>query len=70
MPIRNNILGYFRYDDDILVAHNDSITGIKEILSSLCNVIPTLKFTMENEIDNKINFLDIAIQKRKGEPFL
>jgi hypothetical protein len=29
--IRNNILGYFRYVGDILIAYNDSITDIKEV---------------------------------------
>jgi len=65
VPIRNNIPGHFRYVDDILIAYNDSITDIKEVLSSFNNLIPTMKVTMENEIDNKINFLDITIQKGK-----
>jgi len=60
--IRNNILGYFRYVDNILIAYN-SITDIEEFLSSFNNLIPTMKFTMENEIDNTINFLDITIRK-------
>jgi len=60
--IRSNILGYFRYVD-ILVAYNDSITDIEEVLSSFNNLVPTMKFTVENEIDNTINFLDITIQK-------
>jgi len=61
--IRNNILGYFRYVCDILIAYNDSITDIEEVLSSFNNLVPTMKFTMENGIDNAIYFLDITIQK-------
>ena len=55
MLIHNNILWYLRYVYDILIAHNNSITDIEKVLK--------MKFTMENEIDNTINFLDITIQK-------
>jgi len=61
--IRNNILGYFRYVNDILTAYKGSITDIEEVLNSFSSLVPTMKFTMENEIDNIINFLDITIQK-------
>jgi len=61
--IRNNILRYFRYVDDILIAYNGSITDIEEVLNSFNSLVPTMKFTMENEIDITINFLDITIQK-------
>jgi hypothetical protein len=65
----NNILGYFRYVDDIPVAYNDSTTDIQEVQSSFSRLIPTMTFTMENEIDKKkINFLDITIQKGKEKP--
>ena len=61
--IRNNTLGYFRYVDDILIAYNYSITDIEKVLSSFNSLVPTMKFTMENGIDNASNFLDITIQK-------
>jgi hypothetical protein len=60
--IRNKIFRYFRYVDDILIAYNDSFTNIHEVFDSFNNMVPTLKFTMENEVENRINFRDITIQ--------
>jgi len=62
--LQNNILGYFRYVDDILTVYNDPTTYIDKVLESFSNATPTMKFTMEKEIDNTINFLDVTVQKR------
>jgi hypothetical protein len=59
----NNILGYFRYVDDILIVYNNNYTDINEVHTSFNSLAPTLKFTMENETNNRINFLDITINK-------
>ena len=57
------LIGYFRYVDDILIVYKDSLTNIHEILRLFNNISPTLTFTMEEEINNSINFLDITIYK-------
>jgi hypothetical protein len=59
----NNILGYFRYVDDILIVYNENHTDIHEVHTSFNNLAPTVRFTIEKETDNKINFLDITISK-------
>jgi hypothetical protein len=38
--LQNNILGYFRYVDDILIAYNDSIAYINKVLDSFNNEHP------------------------------
>jgi hypothetical protein len=61
--IQNNILGYFGYVDDILIAYNASVTDIYKDFDSFNTSLPKMKFTMENETDNQINFFDITITK-------
>ena len=60
---KNNIIGYFRYVDDILIIYNQDLTDIDQVLDEFNYTLPTLKFTMENECNNAINFLDINIHK-------
>jgi len=62
--LQNNILGYFQYVNDIPIVYNDPTTDIDKALDSFSNATPTVKFTMEKEIDNTINFLDVTVQKR------
>jgi hypothetical protein len=59
----NNIAGYFRYADDTLTVHNKTTTDILYVFNSFHRLMPTMKFTMQNEIDDKINFLDLTIMK-------
>jgi hypothetical protein len=63
----NNIAGYFRYVDDILIVNNKTATDILNVFNSFNMLVPTMKFTMENEIDDKINFLDITIMKKSDK---
>jgi hypothetical protein len=57
------IEGYFRYLDDILIVYEGNTTNIKKVLNSFNNINPELTFSMEQEKDNKLNFLDITITK-------
>jgi hypothetical protein len=47
IPLQNNIIGYFRYVDDILIIYNDTITNIQHVFESLNNIISDITFTME-----------------------
>jgi hypothetical protein len=60
---RHNIKGYFRYVDDILLVYIDNTTNIHKVLDEFNNLTPKLKFTLEEEQDNQINFLDITIKR-------
>jgi predicted transport protein len=64
---QHNILGHFRYVDDILMIYDENSTDIHEVYIAFNNIAPTIKFTIETENDNNINFLDIAIQKKKNK---
>jgi hypothetical protein len=59
----HNILGFFRYVDDILIVFNSRKTNIHEVFNAFNKLSPTLKFTMETESNNQLNFLDITINK-------
>ena len=59
----SGIEGYFRYVDDILLIYNKNHTDIGEIVVSFNVLTPSLNFTLEQEVDNKLNFLDITIIK-------
>jgi hypothetical protein len=59
-----HIVGYFRYVDDFLINTNkQNLTNIHEVLTCHNKLTQTLKFTIEKEIDNKIDFLDISFTR-------
>jgi hypothetical protein len=53
---------WIRYVDDTFVIINNKNQADK-ILEFLNNCHPTIKFTMEKEINNEINFLDVKIKR-------
>jgi hypothetical protein len=61
----HNIVAYFRYVDDILVIYNDTDTNLKNVLNLFNNLSPKLKFTVETEIDRKLNYLDLSITRNQ-----
>jgi hypothetical protein len=62
--LRNhNIAGYFRYVDDILIVYNESTTNIEDLFQCFNNLTPKLKFTLQKEVEQKINFLHLTIQR-------
>ena len=65
--IQHNVLGYFRYVDDILIIYKEDHTDIHHVLNLFNNASPTLSFTIEKENNNSINFLDITIYKTERE---
>jgi len=57
------IEGYFRYVDDILLIYNSHLIDIREILFFFNSLSPSLKFTLELEANNKLDFLDLTLIK-------
>ena len=47
--VKHELVGYFRYVDDVLIIYKETITNIHEILN-LFNISPTLTFTMERKM--------------------
>jgi len=67
--MQHNIIGYFRYVYDILIVYDENSTDIYEVHKAFNSLASTIKFTLETEMDNNINFLDISIQN-KGNKLL
>jgi hypothetical protein len=65
--IKHEIEGYFRYVDDILVVYREDKTNIHNLLNELNNLAVKTNFTLEEEENNKINFLDITINKDQDD---
>jgi len=61
------IIGYFRYVDDILIIYNENITDVNQVLKSFNDTTPSLTFTLEQEEEKKLKFLDILIIKTKDK---
>jgi len=51
------------YVDDILIVHSLTQTNAKEILDEFINFSPNIDFTLEEEQNNILNFLDIKINR-------
>jgi hypothetical protein len=64
---QSKIIGYFRYVDDILLIYDDMMTDIDVTLDKFNNIIDGLKFTIEREHNNSINFLDITVSKETNK---
>jgi len=62
--IQNNDLGYFQYGNDILIVYNESSTNTDTLLDCFNNAMPATTFSIEKELDNSINFLDITVHKK------
>ena len=64
---KQNIIGYFSNVDDILVVYDQSSTDLHNVHKALNKLAPTIKFTLENETDGRINFLDFTIQNKESK---
>jgi pyruvate/oxaloacetate carboxyltransferase len=67
--LQHNVIGYFRYVDDILIytiQTKQIAVRIHDVLNSFNNTMPTVNFNTEEEVGNKINFLDITISKENN----
>jgi hypothetical protein len=58
-------VAYFRYVDDIIIIYNDSDTNLNNVLNLFNDLSPNLKFTVETEIDKKLNYLDLTITRNQ-----
>ena len=65
MLLKCHIVGYFRYVDYINIVCNKDTTNIYDLLNIVKTITPTMKFTIEEEKENKTNCLDVTISKEK-----
>jgi hydroxymethylpyrimidine pyrophosphatase-like HAD family hydrolase len=54
-------IGYFRYVDDILIMYNKNKTNRDETLTEFNKQTTSIKFTIEKEQHNSLNFPDLTI---------
>jgi hypothetical protein len=64
---QNNIQGYFRYVDSCLIIYDTELTDVHSVLSQFNTITPNLKFTIEEEKDKCINFLDVTVIREQQQ---
>jgi hypothetical protein len=64
--LKSQIIDYYRYVDDILIIYNAHTTNINDVLDKFNKIHPKIKFTIEKEENNRINFLDLTISKTRN----
>lgn len=64
---KRKILAYKRYVDDTFLAFNGNVRQLELLKNYLNNISPKLKFTLETESSNKLNFLDLTLEKRENK---
>jgi hypothetical protein len=57
------IIDYYRYVDDVLIIYNEEYTNIENTLDEFNGIHPKIKFMMERETQNRINYLDMTVIK-------
>ena len=60
-PHRKHIGHWCRYVDDILCLWSGTLEDLRLFNDYLNNLLPSLHFTTEIEVDRRLNFLDVAI---------
>jgi hypothetical protein len=64
---KHQIIDYYHYADDILIIYDEQHTNIRNTLDEFNNIHQKIKFTMEQESLNKINYLDLTITKEHNK---
>jgi hypothetical protein len=63
LSMKHKITAYFRYVDDILITYDSHHKDINSIQNDFNKIHPNMKFTVETEANNRINYLDIIIHR-------
>jgi hypothetical protein len=64
---KHYIIDYYRYVDGILIIYNTHATHIDNTLADFNTIHPNIQFTIEKEIYNKLNYLDLTIVKYRTD---
>jgi hypothetical protein len=62
---KHQIIGYFRYADDILIIYNQNKTNIDETITEFNKLSTSIKFTIEKEQHKSSNFLNLTIHQKR-----
>jgi hypothetical protein len=63
LTMKHKITAYFRFVDDILISYDSHRTNINSIQIDFNRIHPNMKFTVETEANNRINYLDVTIHR-------
>jgi hypothetical protein len=61
---KHKIISYHRYVDDILIIYDTTNTNINNTLTDFNNIHHKIQFTIENEQNSLINFLDLTVTRQ------
>jgi hypothetical protein len=61
--LQHKITGYHRYVDDILLVYDTRHTDINNVFNHFNTINKGIQFTLEQEQNNSIHFLDLAITR-------
>ena len=64
---KHHIIDYYRYVDDILIVYNTQKTNIIDTLNEFNTIHHKIKFKMEQQSQNKLNYLDLTIMTNNNE---
>lgn len=64
---REKITFYYRYVDDTIVLFNGNSRQLSLLCKYLCNMHKKIEFTLEEEKNNSLNFLDLTITKKNDQ---
>jgi hypothetical protein len=64
---KNTIHGYYLYVDDIPIIHDIELTNKHNVLKRFNTLSPKLTFTIEEEREKQISFLDITIKREQKQ---
>jgi hypothetical protein len=56
-----HMANYFQYVNDILIVYNTHATNIDDTLTDLNTIHLQIQFTIEKEMHNNLNYLDLTI---------
>ena len=61
--LSGRIISYTRYVDDTFIIFDGTIRQIKNMKKYMNGINKNIQFTLETEVNNKLNFLDLTITK-------
>ena len=60
-------LVWYRYVDDIFIVYDKDDSSFDNFVSYVNNLLPSIKFTVEREQENKLSFLDVLVHHNPND---
>jgi hypothetical protein len=58
---KHQITDCYRYVDNLLIIYNEDTTNSENTSADFNSIQPNIQFTIEKEMHNKLNYLDLSI---------